>query len=379
MTSANWSYPTDIRFGPGRIKEIADICVENHIERPLLVTDRNLVVLSSTNTIIEALEKKFTCQVFSNVDSNPTEKNLTSGLEAFKEGGHDGIIALGGGSALDLGKLIAFMSSQSRSVWEFEDVSDWWKRANSSNIVPIIAIPTTAGTGSEVGRAAVLTNSDLQLKKIIFHPKMLPLTVICDPVLTTSMPKSLTAGTGLDAFAHCLEAYCSPFFHPMSHGIALEGMKLIKDHLFTAYSTGSDLNARSQMMAASMMGAVAFQKGLGAIHALSHPIGAIYDTHHGMTNAVLMPFVLKFNKSEIELKIDALATYLQIENGFEGFMAFLDDLMRNLGVPRSLEALGATKIDIDLIVKGALSDPSRLGNPIKLTSKNLRLLLENVS
>ena len=375
MTFANWSYPTDIKFGEGRIRELESICKSCKIDRPLFVTDPVLLESQMTQKTLKRIRSKFSCEVFSDIDSNPTEKNLMLGINVFKSGKHDGVIAFGGGSSLDIGKLIAFMTPQSRSVWDFEDVDDWWKRAEESKICPIIAVPTTSGTGSEVGRASVLTNSMTKEKKIIFHPKILPSAVICDPILTTSMPKNITAGTGLDALAHCIEAYCSPAFHPMSNGIALEGIKLVKENLLLAYNNGSDILARSNMMSAALMGAVAFQKGLGAVHALSHPIGAIYNTHHGLTNGVLLPYVLKFNFKKIQNKINNLSSYLNIKNGFDGFLSFVEDLNTSLDVPHGLSELGVLEKDIDRIIEGALKDPSQASNPIKLNTKNLAAIL----
>ena len=313
--------------------------------------------------------------VFADVDPNPNEKNAAAGVKAFKEGGHDGVVAFGGGSGLDLGKLVAFLAGQTRPLWDFEDVGDWWMRADAEAIAPIVAVPTTAGTGSEVGRASVITNSVTKEKKIIFHPKFLPSIVICDPELTVSMPPFITAGTGLDAFAHCVEAYCSPNHHPMSQGIALEGMRLVKTYLPQAYADGSDIEARAQMMSAAAMGATAFQKGLGAIHALSHPIGAIYNTHHGTTNAVCMPAVLQFNKSLVNEKLARAANYLNIFGGFEGFCDFVDKLNASLDIPKSLTELGIKNMDIERVVDGAISDPSAGGNPVKLTRENTRELL----
>lgn len=375
MRFANWTYPTDIRFGEGRVKELEEVCETQNISRPLFVTDPNLLQLVTTQEVIQSISKNRPCAVFSEVDVNPTEKNLNIGLDLFRSGKHDGVVAFGGGSSLDIGKLIAFMSVQTRSVWDFEDISDWWKRAILKNISPIVAIPTTSGTGSEVGRASVLTNETLKEKKIIFHPKILPASVICDPILTKSMPQNITAGTGLDALAHCVEAYCAPSFHPMSHGIALEGIKLVKENLLLAFQNGSDILARSEMMAAALMGAVAFQKGLGAVHALSHPIGAIYNTHHGLTNAVLLPHVLNFNKDKVAYKINCLASYLDIDDGFDGFISFINGLNRALDVPRGLSELGVIKEDIKWIVEGALKDPSKDGNPEELNNKNLTDIL----
>ena len=279
---------------------------------------------------------------------------------------------------MDLGKVVAFLAGQTRPIWDFEDIDDWWTRANSDAIAPIVAVPTTAGTGSEVGRASVITNSTTQQKKIIFHPKFLPTVVICDPELTVGMPKFITAGTGLDAFAHCVEAYCSPHYHPMSQGMALEGMRLVKEYLPRAYTDGTDLEARSHMMSAAAMGATAFQKGLGAIHALSHPIGAIYHTHHGTTNAVCMPAVLRFNKPAIKDILAEAANYLDISDGFIGFCKFVDELNDSLAIPKSLAGLGIENPDIDRIVSGALIDPSTGGNPIKMTEKNTRKLIVEI-
>ena len=375
----NWSYPTQIKFGAGRIREIADACNQANIKRPLLITDKGLSNLPITSRTLQLMkEAGLGDALFSNVDPNPNEKNLNSGITAFKEGNHDGVIAFGGGSGLDLGKLVAFMVGQDRSVWDFEDVSDWWTRANPNTIFPIVAIPTTAGTGSEVGRASVLTNSDTLEKKIIFHPQILPKVVICDPELTIEMPKSITAGTGLDAFAHCVEAFSSPHYHPMSQGIAVEGMRLVIENLGKVYSDGSDIEARANMMSAALMGATAFQKGLGAIHALSHPIGAVHHTHHGTTNAVCMPAVLRLNEPKIKDRFDSVTGYLGIQNGFSGFKVFVDEFNSSINIPLRLSDLGVENPDLGKLVKGALSDPSCGGNPVKLTSDNLKALFEEV-
>ena len=366
--TANWSYPTAIKFGAGRIKELADHCKALGIKKPLLVTDRGLAPMPITQNALDLLEAAGLGRaLFADVDSNPTDINLSAGVQAFKTGGHDGVIAFGGGSGLDLGKCVAFMAGQSRPVWVFVVVGDWWPRASVVGIAPIIAVPTTAGTGSEVGRASVITNSQTHTKKVIFHPKFLPAVTICDPELTVGMPKVITAGTGMDAFAHCLEAYCSPFYHPMSAGIALEGMRLVKDYLPRAYKDGADIEARAHMMSAAAMGAVAFQKGLGAIHSLSHPVGAIYNTHHGMTNAVVMPPVLRFNRAAIEDRIGKAAAYLGISGGFDGFYDYVLKLREELGVPDRLSALGVGTDRIDEMAAMAIVDPTAGGNPVELT------------
>ena len=378
--NANWSYPTAIRFGAGRISEIADACFVSGIKNPLLVTDRGLAGMEITQKTLNLLDDAGLGRaIFSDVDPNPNEKNAAAGVAAYKAGKHDGVVAFGGGSGLDLGKVVAFLAGQTRPIWDFEDIGDWWTRAKSDAIAPIVAVPTTAGTGSEVGRASVITNSITKQKKIIFHPKFLPTVVICDPVLTVGMPKFITAGTGLDAFAHCVEAYCSPHYHPMSQGMALEGMRLVKEYLPRAYSDATDLEARSHMMSAAAMGATAFQKGLGAIHALSHPIGAIYHTHHGTTNAVCMPAVLQFNKPAIKDTLAEAANYLGIPGGFVGFCKFVDELNDSLAIPKSLAGLGIENPDIDRIVSGALIDPSTGGNPIKMTEENTRKLIIEIS
>lgn len=375
--TVDWSYPTSIRFGNGRVSEIADACIEAGITRPLLVTDRVLADLPMVKTTLDLLEDAGLGRgLFSQVDSNPTDVNLEAGLKAYRSGHHDGVIAFGGGSGLDLGKLLAFMSGQKCSIWEFEDIGDLWTGADSNGIAPIVAVPTTAGTGAEVGRAGVITNSVSHEKKIIFHPKILPRQVICDPELTLSMPPAVTAGTGLDAFAHCLEAYCSPGYHPMSHGIAIEGMRLVKENLPKVYADGSDIEARGHMMSAAAMGATAFQKGLGAIHAISHPIGAVYNTHHGTTNAVVMPAVVAFNRPAIEDAIRRLANYLDIPGGFDGFINFLVELNHSLNIPENLTALGVVDPDLDVLVAATLADPCVSGNPVTLTQSNTRNLLE---
>jgi len=375
----NWSYPTQIKFGAGRIREISEACKQANIKNPLLVTDKGLSSLPITSKTLNLLKEAGLGEAFfSAVDPNPNEKNLTAGITAFIEGNHDGVIAFGGGSGLDLGKLIAFMVGQDRPVWDFEDVSDWWTRAKSDAIFPIVAIPTTAGTGSEVGRASVLTNSITLEKKIIFHPQILPKVVICDPELTVEMPKSITAGTGLDAFAHCVEAFSSPHYHPMSQGIAVEGMRLVIENLGKVYLDGKDIDARANMMSAALMGATAFQKGLGAIHALSHPIGAMHHTHHGTTNAVCMPAVLKLNEPKICDRFNSVTGYLGIKNGFSGFKAFVDEFNASLNIPLKLASLGVDEPDLVKLISGALSDPSCGGNPVELNEKNVKSLFEEV-
>ncbi len=375
---ATWSYPTSIRFGAGRISEIAPACAAAGITRPLLVTDKGLAGLPVTQKTLDLMEAEGLGRaVFSEVDPNPTDANVEAGVRAYREGGFDGVIAFGGGSGLDLGKAVAFMAGQTRPLWDFEDVGDWWTRADADAIAPVVAVPTTAGTGSEVGRASVITNPETREKKIIFHPKMLPAVVICDPELTVGMPPAITAGTGMDAFAHCLEAYCSPHYHPMSQGIALEGMRLVKDNLITAFEDGENIEARSHMMSAAAMGATAFQKGLGAIHALSHPIGAVHHTHHGTTNAVVMLPVLQFNKPKVRRHLARAANYLSITGGFDGFCAFVVDLNARLGIPENLTALGVTDPDLDALVEAALKDPSTGGNPVEMKRGNTRKLLES--
>ncbi|CUH44203.1 iron-containing alcohol dehydrogenase [Ruegeria atlantica] len=373
----NWSYPTAIKFGAGRIKELPEACAAAGMKRPLLVTDKGLADLPITAATLDIMEAAGLGRgLFSDVDPNPNEKNLEAGVAAYNAGGHDGVIAFGGGSGLDLGKMVAFMAGQTRPVWDFEDIGDWWTRADSDVIAPIIAVPTTAGTGSEVGRASVITNSETHAKKIIFHPKVLPTVVICDPELTVGMPKFITAGTGLDAFAHCVEAYSSPHYHPMSHGIALEGMRLVKEYLPRAYEDGTDIEARAQMMSAAAMGATAFQKGLGAIHAMSHPIGAVFNTHHGTTNAVCMPAVLEFNAPAIADRFQSAAAYLGIDGGFDGVRGFVQSFNDSLGIPTRLSELGVTEAAIPELVRGAIIDPSCGGNPIELTEDNLTALFK---
>jgi alcohol dehydrogenase class IV len=377
--TGNWSYPTAIKFGAGRIKELPEACAMAGITKPLLVTDKGLANLPITLASLDILEAAGLGRaLFSEVDPNPTEINLVAGVAAYKAGGHDGVIAFGGGSGLDLGKMIAFMVGQTRPVWDYEDIGDWWTRADAATIAPIVAVPTTAGTGSEVGRASVITNSKTHVKKIIFHPKVLPTVVICDPELTQSMPKSITAGTGLDAFAHCVEAFSSPHYHPMSHGIALEGMRLVIDNLPRAFADGADIEARANMMSAAAMGATAFQKGLGAIHALSHPIGAVYNTHHGTTNAVCMPAVLAFNAPMIKERFDLAAPYLGIKGGFSGFCSFVQEFNDSFGIPRRLSQMGVRDDRIDELSAMALDDPSCGGNPVTLTKDNLADLFKAV-
>ena len=378
---ANWSYPTLVKFGVGRIAELADHCRAAGMARPLLVTDRALAALPITARALEVLDAGGLGRaIFSGVDPNPTEANMEEGLAVYRAGGHDGVVAFGGGSALDLAKMIALMIDQPLPVWDLEDVGDWWTRANADAIAPIVAVPTTAGTGSEVGRAGVLTNSATHTKKIIFHPKLMPAITICDPELTVGMPRYFTVGTGMDALAHCLEAYSSTFYHPMGDGIAVEGMRLVFENLKRVAEVPDDLVARGHMMSAAAMGAVAFQKGLGAIHALSHPVGALYDTHHGMTNAVFMPYVLAFNRPAIEERIARAAAYLGIAGGFDGFAAAVLKLRQTLKVPHTLpEFIRDFAPDAarrDLIAEMAIVDPTAGGNPVELTKEAALSLLD---
>src|SRR4051812_18658535 len=366
---ANWNYPTALRFGAGRIAELAEACRSAGMSRPLLVTDPFLATQPMTANALKILtDAGLGAAMFSDIKPNPVETNVYRGLEAMKAGNHDGVVAFGGGSALDAGKVIAFMAGQTRPMWDFEDVGDWWTRADPSGIAPIVAVPTTAGTGSEVGRAGVITDETTHTKKVIFHPQMMPKVTICDPELTVGMPPPITAGTGMDAFAHCLEAYCGESYHPLADGIAVEGMRLVKDNLARAVENGSDLEARAHMMSAAAMGATAFQKALGAIHALSHPVGALYDTHHGMTNAVFMPYVLVFNRPAIEEKIARLSAYLGLKPGFTGFLDFVLELRRRIGVPHTLDGLGVDDDKAETIATMAPDDPTAGGNPIPISA-----------
>lgn len=365
--TANWSYPTAIRFGAGRIAELGAACRAAGISRPLFVTDPGLAPLPITAQALDILRGAgLEATVFSDVQPNPTEENVAGGLEVMQSGGHDGVVAFGGGSALDAGKVIAFLKGQTRPMWDFEDVGDWWTRADPAGIAPVVAVPTTAGTGSEVGRAGVITNLATHTKKVIFHPRMIPAEVICDAELTVGLPPHLTAGTGMDALAHCLEAYCSPSYHPIAEGVAVEGVRLVQENLLAAYRDGADLEARGNMLTAAAMGATAFQKGLGAVHALSHPVGALYDTHHGMTNAMFMPYVLDFNRETILEKIERLAGFLGIEHGFSGFLDFVLRLRRDLGVPHTLDKLGLDDSRFETMSEMAVADPTAGGNPRRL-------------
>ena len=379
VPNRNWSYPTAIKFGVGRIAELAEHCAAAGVKKPLFVTDKALASLPITTEAVAVLQTAgLGAAVFSEVDPNPNETNMADGIAVYLAGGHDGVICFGGGSALDLGKMIALMAHQRAdlSVWDLEDIDDWYTRADADKIAPIIAVPTTAGTGSEVGRAGVLTNSLTHKKKIIFHPKLLPVVVICDPALTVGMPRFITAGTGMDALAHCLEAYCSPFYHPMSQGIALEGMRLVFENLPKVYANPNDLDARAHMMSAAAMGAVAFQKGLGAIHSLSHPVGAVYGTHHGTTNAVVMPMVLEMNRPAIEDRIIKATAYLGFDGGFAGFHDQIMELRSLLNIPENLSAMGVQFGDLDMLTEMALEDPSCGGNPIAMTRENTRALFD---
>ena len=368
MTKANWNYPTAVRFGAGRIAELPDALKVAGIKKPLLVTDAGLAALPVTQKVLADLKAGgIEVGLFSDVKPNPISANVEAGIKVLREGGYDGVIAFGGGSGLDTAKVIAFMAGQTRPMWDFEDIGDWWTRADPKGIFPIVAVPTTAGTGSEVGRAGVITDETTHTKKVIFHPLMMPKVVIADPELTVGMPKFITVGTGMDALAHCLEAYCAPGYHPLADGIAVEGIRLVFENLPKVAANPGDIEARGHMMSAAAMGATAFQKGLGAIHALSHPVGALYDTHHGMTNAVFMPYVLQANKSAIEGKIARLAAYIGLAPSFDAFLHAVIGLRLRLEVPHTLRDFGVDDAQRDKIGDMAIVDPTAGGNPVELT------------
>jgi alcohol dehydrogenase class IV len=376
--TANWSYPTAIRFGPGRIKELGEALSMAGIKRPLFVTDPGLVNLPIVAGALDIIGKAgVSVSVFSQVDGNPTLKNLDDGLAAYRSGNHDGVVAFGGGSAMDIGKLIAFMSGQSRSVFDFEDREDWWTRADEEGIAPIVAVPTTAGTGSEVGRAAVVTDPADHTKKIIFHPRILPKVVIADPELTLGLPATITAWTGMDALSHSLEAWCSPFFHPLGEGIALEAMRLVKEWLPVAVEDGHRIEGRAYMLAASSMGAIAFQKGLGAIHAMSHPCSSLRGTHHGLTNAVVMPYVLEHNRAAVEGRLAALARYLDLPaHSPQAVIEWVLRLRERIGIPNTLAEIGVDEDVIPEAARMAEHDPSTGGNPVLMTALDYKGLYE---
>ncbi|MEY3082914.1 MAG: hypothetical protein RJA94_2899 [Pseudomonadota bacterium] len=375
IPNRNINYPTAIKYGAGRIKELAEFCKANGIKRPLVVTDKGLAAMPMVAEIMADLKQAgIKAALFADVRPNPVEENVLAGCKVFKDGKHDGVVALGGGSGLDVGKLIALMHSQKISVFELEDIGDWWTRADASLISPIIAVPTTAGTGSEVGRAGVVTHPITHEKKIIFHPQLMPKIALLDPELTVGLPAKLTAATGMDALAHNLEAYCAPFYHPWSAGVALEGMRLVKDNLAKAVKKPKDLDARGNMLVASAMGATAFQRGLGGIHALAHPFGGLYDAHHGLLNGIIMPYVLKANRRKIEKDIERAAAYLGIKGGFNGFLKWILALRKEIGIPHALKDIGIDTKRLSEVAAMAIKDPSAGGNPIQFTEKQYKAL-----
>ena len=380
MNNYNWNYPTTMWVGENRIKDLNKACKNLNIKKPLLVTDKGLSNSEIIKNSLKNLNDQGTdVELFSNVVGNPTGSNVDEGVKVYKKNNCDGVIAFGGGSGLDVGKAIAFMSGQNLSLWDFEDVGDNWTKANSENIPPIIAVPTTAGTGSETGRASVILNEDTGVKKIIFHPKFLPSIVILDPILTVNLPANITAATGMDALAHNLEAYCAPGYHPMADGIALEGIRLIKEWLLKAVEDGSNIEARMNMLTAASMGSTAFQKGLGAIHSLSHPVNGVNNIHHGLSNAIFMPYVLTFNKDVIEKKIIKICEYINLDNkSFDGFIQWIIDLRKKLNIPHKLsDVIPETDFDIEKLSKLALEDPSTGGNPKKLSLNDMKIMYEH--
>ena len=375
----NWNYPTTIWLGKDRVNDIELACAQLKIKNPLFVTDKDLSNLEIVKNLINKINNKFNnLSIFINFSGNPKGENVDEGVSVFKQNKCDGVIAFGGGSGLDVGKAIAFMSGQTRPIWDFEDIGDYWTRANTESIAPIIAVPTTAGTGSETGRASAIINKETGIKKIIFHPKILPSIVILDPKLTLDLSPRLTAATGMDALAHNLEAFCAPSYHPMASGIAIEGMRLIKKSLLNVYKNGKDINARQDLLVAASMGSTAFQKGLGAIHSLSHPINAQFNLHHGLSNAIFMPYVLTFNKKEIETKIISICDYLNLEKNFKSFLNWILDLRENLNIPHKLsDVMDCSNLNLDELAKMAFDDPSTGGNPKKLKVEDLKILYKH--
>ena len=375
----NWNYPTSVWVGENRVKDLHIACNNLNINNPLFVTDKDLICLQFVKDVLSDLNNYFKeLTTFSDFSGNPIGENVDEGVKIYKKNKCDGVIAFGGGSGLDVGKAIAFMSAQTRPIWDFEDIGDYWKRANENNIAPIIAIPTTAGTGSETGRASAIINKKTGIKKIIFHPKFLPSVVILDPCLTIDLSQRLTAATGMDALAHNLEAFCAPGFHPMADGISIEGMKLIRKSLLKAFSDGKDLNARADLLAAASMGSTAFQKGLGAIHSLSHPVNAQFNIHHGLSNAIFMPYVLTFNKDTVEQRIISICDYLNIQKNFESFLNWILELRKNLNIPHKLsDVIDQNKINIDKLSQMALDDPSTASNPKKLSLEDMKTLYKH--
>jgi alcohol dehydrogenase class IV len=376
---SNWNYPTTVWTGEDRLVDLPEACVVSKIKNPLFVTDKDLITLPMTIKTINNLKINFKdMSVFSDFSGNPVGKNIMEGVDLYNKHKCDGVIAFGGGSALDVGKGVAFMCGQVRPLWDFEDVGDYWKRADESKVSPIIAIPTTAGTGSETGRASAIVDEETGVKKIIFHPKLMPTIVILDPLLTIDLPPRITAATGMDALAHNLEAFCAPGFHPMADGIALEGMRLVKNSLSIAFKEGKNIKARSEMLAAASMGSTAFQKGLGAIHSLSHPVNAQFNIHHGLSNAIFMPYVLTFNKKEISERIVSICHYLGLERSFDSFIKWIMDLRQELNIPHKLsDVIDEEKIDLDKLSKMAFDDPSTNGNPKKLTKEDMKLMYQH--
>ena len=380
MKKFNWNYPTTMWAGENRITDIGLACKTLNIKKPLLITDSGLANSEIVKKTLEILSNEnITTEIYSNFANNPTGTNVNGGVVYYKKKRCDGVIAFGGGSGLDVGKAVAFMSGQTLPIWDFEDVGDNWKKANSDKVAPIIAVPTTAGTGSETGRASIILNEETGVKNIIFHPKFLPSIVIMDPILTIGLSPKITAATGMDALAHNLEAYCALGFHPMADGIALEGMKLIKKWLLEAVKNGSNIEARMNMLTAASMGSTAFQKGLGAIHSLSHPVNALNNIHHGLSNAIFMPYVLTFNKDVIENKLIKVCEYLEIEEkSFNGFLNWILDLRKKLNIPHKLsEVINEEDLELDRLSKMALNDPSTEGNPKKLTENDMKILYQH--
>ena len=373
----DWSFPVPIAYGPGRLKEIAGFCRDAGMSRPLVVTDRGSAALPFLADLMRLLsEGGLHAALYSEISPNPRDDEIAGGRAMFRDGGHDGIIAIGGGSGMDGGKAIALTATNDIDLWAFEFEQTPPDMSAHAPFPPLITIPTTAGTGAETESTAMITDTAKGMKWCIWHAELKPALALLDPEITLGLPPHLTAWTGADALVHAIEAYCVPGFHPLCDGVALEGLRLVARWLPVAVAEPGNLQARGAMLAGSCLAGVAFLKGLGMVHAVSHMVGAEYDTQHGLTNAVLLPSVLRFNAGHIEDKVTPMAQAMGLtETGFDAVHAHICALLDDIGIPKTLADIGVSEDCAARIAAKALQDSAAGTNPRPASAAEVEALV----
>jgi alcohol dehydrogenase class IV len=377
LRQTDWDFPVPIRYGPGRLRQIGTLCAANGCRNPLIVTDR----ATGRLPFVDALRGFLAAGglghgSFADVSPNPADVEVMAGKRAFRTGGHDSVIALGGGSGMDAGKAISLVLNTDRDLWDFDFNVPPPPELGKADFVPLLCVPTTSGTGAETESTAMITDTRRGIKGCVWHPAQKPFAALLDPDLTLGLPRNLTAWTGCDALVHAIEAYCVPSWHPMCDGIALQALGLVYDALPRALDDPASVPARGAMLVGSCLGGVAFLKGLGLVHAISHMVGAECDTHHGLTNAVLLPLVLRFNAPAIADKVAPMCQAMGLAGtDFDSFRRAVCDLLDRCAIPRSLSELGVTPDRIDSIAAKAMTDTAIATNPRAVRLENVQSLI----